>query len=247
MFPHRLKKSVLIFLLLCPTSDLCLSFSNCEVFSYHTSQSMCVSPFVPTKANRMESDPEAGNGSDPPPQAPAASSSVSGDTAAATAGASRPAAVRRGTDSGSGMVERDERSTFSKSKDYSSFRSSISQRQVLVRHQQREYRWRLYDHGPKSVRTPLLLLPPVSGTADVWYQQMLPLACQGFRCIALDYPLVDSVPESVAARPLLDSSLGSWKNGERTGAAVLKRRQDCRVPRSYSSSRSLRSTGCGAC
>ena len=92
-------------------------------------------------------------------------------------------------------LERDERSQFSKSKDYSSFRSCISQRVLLVRHQQQEYRWRLYDHGPKAVRTPLLLLPPVSGTADIWYQQMLPLACQGFRCIAVDYPVVDSMDE----------------------------------------------------
>ena len=117
------------------------------------------------------------------------------DSSAIPAAGVSPSAAAAASPAAATKDEHDDRSSFSKSKDYSSFRSCISQRMLLVRYQQQEYCWRLYDHGPKAVRTPLLLLPPVSGSADVWYQQMLPLACHGFRCIAVDYPVVDTMEE----------------------------------------------------
>lgn len=102
----------------------------------------------------------------------------------------------------------DERSAVSRSKEFSSFRTSVTRRRQLVHVHGKEYKWRLYDHGPRTVRCPLLFLPPVSGTAEVWFQQMLSLGCQGFRCVAVDYPPVDSVEELIPALLRLLAELG---------------------------------------
>jgi hypothetical protein len=45
--------------------------------------------------------------------------------------------------------------------------------------------WKLYDSGPKSVKVPLVCLPPVSGTADVFFKQILALSAKGIRVIAV--------------------------------------------------------------
>lgn len=45
--------------------------------------------------------------------------------------------------------------------------------------------WSLYDAGPRSIRCPLIFLPPVSGTADVFFQQILALTGWGYRVIAV--------------------------------------------------------------
>jgi maspardin len=55
----------------------------------------------------------------------------------------------------------------SQSKEFDSFRTSVTRRRLVVRIRQKEYRFQLYDHGPRNVRCPLLFLPPVSGTAEV--------------------------------------------------------------------------------
>uniref|UniRef100_A0A8C5S4G2 Maspardin n=1 Tax=Laticauda laticaudata TaxID=8630 RepID=A0A8C5S4G2_LATLA len=49
--------------------------------------------------------------------------------------------------------------------------------------------WSLYDAGPRNIRCPLIFLPPVSGTADVFFQQILALSGWGYRVIALQYPV----------------------------------------------------------
>lgn len=45
--------------------------------------------------------------------------------------------------------------------------------------------WSLYDAGPRSIRCPLIFLPPVSGTADVFFRQILALTGWGYRVIAV--------------------------------------------------------------
>lgn len=45
--------------------------------------------------------------------------------------------------------------------------------------------WKLYDSGPKSVKVPLVCLPPVSGTAEVFFKQILALSAKGIRVIAV--------------------------------------------------------------
>lgn len=48
--------------------------------------------------------------------------------------------------------------------------------------------WSLYDAGPKSVRCPIIFLPPVSGTAEVFFQQVLALTGWGYRVISVSKP-----------------------------------------------------------
>ena len=48
--------------------------------------------------------------------------------------------------------------------------------------------WKIYDAGPKTVKTPLVCLPPVSGTADVFYKQLMSLSAKGYRVISAEHP-----------------------------------------------------------
>lgn len=45
--------------------------------------------------------------------------------------------------------------------------------------------WVVYDAGPKSVRCPLIFLPPASGTADVFFKQLLALSSLGYRVMSV--------------------------------------------------------------
>jgi pimeloyl-ACP methyl ester carboxylesterase len=90
---------------------------------------------------------------------------------------------------------RDNRSAIARAADYVSFRSSVSLQRHTVVYLRKEFTYRLYDHGPRTVKCPIVFLPPVSGTGDVWFRQLMPLAAQGFRCIALEYSPVDTVEE----------------------------------------------------
>lgn len=47
--------------------------------------------------------------------------------------------------------------------------------------------WVLYDAGPRHVRSPLICLPPVCGTADVFFRQLLDLSQAGYRVISVSY------------------------------------------------------------
>jgi maspardin len=75
------------------------------------------------------------------------------------------------------------------SQEYQSFRSNIPQKRICVDDHSGESTWTLYDAGPRSIRCPLVLLPPVSGRADVFFRQILTLSALGYRVIALDYPV----------------------------------------------------------
>lgn len=55
--------------------------------------------------------------------------------------------------------------------------------------------WRIFDCGPKSVSCPLICLPPVSGTADVFFKQVMGLASRGVRVIAAEPPPYWSIKE----------------------------------------------------
>lgn len=43
----------------------------------------------------------------------------------------------------------------------------------------------MYDSSPKTIKCPLICLPPVSGTADVFFKQVLGLAAKGYRIISV--------------------------------------------------------------
>uniref|UniRef100_A0A667GYX6 Maspardin n=1 Tax=Lynx canadensis TaxID=61383 RepID=A0A667GYX6_LYNCA len=65
--------------------------------------------------------------------------------------------------------------------------------------------WSLYDAGPRNIRCPLIFLPPVSGTADVFFRQILALTGWGYRVIALQYPVYwDHLEFCDGFRKLLD-------------------------------------------
>nr|XP_014354120.1 PREDICTED: maspardin isoform X2 [Latimeria chalumnae] len=68
------------------------------------------------------------------------------------------------------------------SPDYNWFRSTVPLKRIIVDDDDSKV-WSLYDAGPRSIRCPIIFLPPVSGTADVFFQQMLALAGWGYRVI----------------------------------------------------------------
>lgn len=45
--------------------------------------------------------------------------------------------------------------------------------------------WVVYDAGPRTVRCPIIFLPPASGTADVFFKQLLALSSVGYRVMAV--------------------------------------------------------------
>ncbi|KAM3963189.1 maspardin [Aphomia sociella] len=78
-------------------------------------------------------------------------------------------------------------SDLSQSNEYLSFRSSIPLRKIVVDSDGTKA-WRIFDSGPKSVNCPLICLPPVSGTADIFFKQVMGLASRGVRVIAAEPP-----------------------------------------------------------
>ncbi|KAG7301568.1 hypothetical protein JYU34_014535 [Plutella xylostella] len=78
-------------------------------------------------------------------------------------------------------------SDLSQSSEYLSFRSSIPLRKVVVDSDGAKT-WRIFDSGPKTVSCPLICLPPVSGTADIFFRQVMGLSSRGVRVIAAEAP-----------------------------------------------------------
>ncbi|RWS31130.1 Maspardin-like protein [Leptotrombidium deliense] len=79
---------------------------------------------------------------------------------------------------------------------YQLFRSNVPQRKIVVDEDSSKV-WTLYDSGPRSVHSPLLCFPPVSGTADVFFLQLMSLTAKGCRVIALQYPTYWTLGEFV--------------------------------------------------
>ncbi|XP_057319546.1 maspardin-like [Microplitis mediator] len=80
----------------------------------------------------------------------------------------------------------------SHSKEYESFRSSIPLRKIVVDNDGIKG-WRIYDSGPKTIKCPLICLPPVSGTADIFFKQILSLTAKGHRVISAESPVYWSI------------------------------------------------------
>ncbi|XP_026461627.1 maspardin-like [Ctenocephalides felis] len=79
------------------------------------------------------------------------------------------------------------RSEISHSQEYLSFRSSIPLRKIVVDPEGKKA-WKIYDSGPKSVQTPLICLPPVSGTADIFFKQIMAMQARSVRVISAEAP-----------------------------------------------------------
>ncbi|KAK4771382.1 hypothetical protein SAY87_031914 [Trapa incisa] len=69
--------------------------------------------------------------------------------------------------------------------DYVYFKSQVPLHRIPIGTKQ----WRYYDFGPKAV-PPLICLPGTSGTADVYYKQVMSLSMKGYRVISIDIPHV---------------------------------------------------------
>ncbi|XP_033111779.1 maspardin-like [Anneissia japonica] len=95
-------------------------------------------------------------------------------------------------------------SEIAKSQEYQSFRASVSQHKVQVDDGSNK-EWTLYDAGPRCVRCPLVCFPPASGTADIFFKQILGLTARGYRVISMEYPVLWSLEDFCESfRKLLD-------------------------------------------
>lgn len=85
-------------------------------------------------------------------------------------------------------------SDLSRSHEYLSFRSSVPLRKIVVDIDGSKG-WKVYDSNPKTVKCPLICLPPASGTADIFFKQILGLAAKGYRVISVEAPVYWNVKE----------------------------------------------------
>lgn len=69
--------------------------------------------------------------------------------------------------------------------DYIYFKSQVPLHKIPVGLKQ----WRYYDFGPKAV-PPLICIPGIAGSADVYYKQVMALSMKGYRVISVDIPRV---------------------------------------------------------
>ncbi|KAI3453577.1 hypothetical protein Pfo_010240 [Paulownia fortunei] len=74
---------------------------------------------------------------------------------------------------------------FSAPGDYIYFKSQVPLHKIPIGSKH----WRYYDFGPKVV-PPLICLPVIAGTADVYYKQIMSLSMKGYRVISVDIPRV---------------------------------------------------------
>lgn len=82
-------------------------------------------------------------------------------------------------------------SEIAQSPEYISFRGTVAQKKVIVDEDGSKV-WTYYDHGPRSISCPLVCLPPISGTADVFFRQILALSARGYRVISVSLPFLST-------------------------------------------------------
>ncbi|XP_044747248.1 maspardin-like [Coccinella septempunctata] len=95
-------------------------------------------------------------------------------------------------------------SELSQSKEYLSFRSSVPLKVIVVDNNDKKG-WKVFDCGPKSIKCPLVCVPPVSGSADIYFKQALSLSAKGIRVISVEAPVYWNVRDWCEGfRKLLD-------------------------------------------
>ena len=96
--------------------------------------------------------------------------------------------------------------------------------QKVVEQANREFEWRFYEYGPKSVRSPLVFLPAAGGTAESFYKIFMALSSQGFRLMAVR--AAEQPPPDRASRGRSLTCLAPLVGvPSRTGAARSTRRR----------------------
>ena len=72
------------------------------------------------------------------------------------------------------------------SEEYQSFRGSIPLKKITV---EEDKTWEVFDTGPRGQgSSPLVCIPPISGTADMFFRQCLALSVRGYRVISVQWP-----------------------------------------------------------
>lgn len=79
------------------------------------------------------------------------------------------------------------------SEEYHSFRGSVPLRRITIGDEGKT--WQVYDTGPREAGSPLVCLPPISGTADVFFKQCLALSVRGYRVLAAEWPAYYTLKE----------------------------------------------------
>jgi len=80
------------------------------------------------------------------------------------------------------------RSATGQSSTYKQFRGWVAQQKIVL-DSWSSTPWKYYDYGPKEEGTiPLILIPGVSGTAEVYFKQMISLCPKGFRLLSVQPP-----------------------------------------------------------
>ena len=98
---------------------------------------------------------------------------------------------------------------FQQSEDYEKFHSSIPLRKLFVDDDNNlAMSWKVYDAGPKTVNYPIVFLPPVSASADIYFQQLLHLSNDGYRVISLDYPAYTTIQQFCRGLEKVINTLG---------------------------------------
>ncbi|XP_011348918.2 maspardin [Ooceraea biroi] len=85
-------------------------------------------------------------------------------------------------------------SELSRSQEYLSFRGSVPLRKIVVDVDGIKG-WKVYDSNPKTIKCPVICLPPVCGTADIFFRQILGLAAKGYRVISAEPPVYWNIKE----------------------------------------------------
>jgi len=79
-------------------------------------------------------------------------------------------------------------SEYTKSADFKRFKSTVAQRKIVFEEYNfKKKTWRYYDFGDKTAPT-LVFLHGATGTAEIFYKQILSLAPKGYRLISVQYP-----------------------------------------------------------
>jgi len=84
------------------------------------------------------------------------------------------------------MTSVDFSGVIAKSKEYQSFRGSVPLKKINIGEDGKT--WQVYDSGPKEAGSPLICLPPIAGTADIYFRQCLALSVRGYRVLSIEWP-----------------------------------------------------------
>eukprot|EP00092_Neocalanus_flemingeri_P008519 GFUD01009177.1.p1 GENE.GFUD01009177.1~~GFUD01009177.1.p1 ORF type:complete len:283 (+),score=74.21 GFUD01009177.1:59-907(+) len=79
------------------------------------------------------------------------------------------------------------------SEEYVSFRGSVPLKKITIGDDGKT--WQVYDSGSRDSGSPLVCLPPIAGTADIFFKQCLALSVRGYRVLAVEWPAYWSLKE----------------------------------------------------